>query len=66
MGSSRKVKEFDGITVDDAIRKAEQVMSVSRENLTIKVVCEERKGLFGMQGANPAKIKVFLKEPKSK
>jgi hypothetical protein len=29
--------------------------------LIVKVVCEEQKGLFGMEGAKPAKIKVIIK-----
>jgi len=53
--------EFEGTTVEDAIKKAVQVMNVSRENLNISIVCEEQKGLFGMQGVSPAKIKVIKK-----
>jgi hypothetical protein len=30
--------------------------------LDIKIVCEEQRGLFGMQGAMAAKIKVILKK----
>lgn len=51
-------KEFEGSSVEEAISKAEQVLGVPRETLEIKVVCEEQKGLFGMQGAKLAKIKV--------
>ena len=51
------VKEFEGGTVEEAIEKAEKAFGVSRETLTIKVVCEEQKGLFGMRGAKLAKIK---------
>jgi spoIIIJ-associated protein len=54
--------EFEGGTVEDAINKALESLSVSRDEIRIKVVCEEKKGLFGMKGAKPAKIKVFLKE----
>lgn len=53
--------EFEGSDVEDAIKKALASLSVSRDKLQIKVVCEEKKGLFGMEGAKPAKIKVFLK-----
>ena len=52
------IKEFEGSTVEEAICKAEKSLQVSRENLEIKVVCEEKKGLFGMRGAKLAKIKV--------
>jgi spoIIIJ-associated protein len=52
------VKEFEGGTVEEAIEKAEKSLGVSRETLEIKVVCEEKRGLFGMSGAKLAKIKV--------
>jgi predicted RNA-binding protein Jag len=51
-------KEFEGATVEEAIGKAEQSLGVPRETLQIKVVCEEKRGLFGMRGAKLAKIKV--------
>lgn len=51
-------QEFEGATTEEAIEKAEKVLGVSRETLEIKVVCEEKKGLFGMRGAKLAKIKV--------
>ena len=54
--------EFEGLNVEDAIKKAMVHFSVSREELNISVVCEEKRGLFGMEGAKPAKIKVFLKK----
>ena len=54
--------EVEGITVEDAIRKAMEILKVARENIKVKVVCEEKKGLFGMEGAKPAKIKVTIKQ----
>lgn len=54
--------EVEGSTVEEAIKKALEFLKVSREEVNIKVVCEEKKGLFGMEGAKPAKIKVSLKE----
>ena len=54
--------EVEGSTVEEAIKKALDYLKVSREDVTVKVVCEEKKGLFGMEGAKPAKIKVSLKE----
>ena len=53
-----EVKEFEGGTVEESIGKAEKILGVSRETLEIKVMCEEKKGLFGMRGAKLAKIKV--------
>jgi spoIIIJ-associated protein len=56
--------EVEGSTVEDAIKKAMDQLNVSRENITVKVVCEEKKGLFGMEGEKPAKIIVMLKHKK--
>jgi len=61
MTPRKKSLEFEGSTVDEAIKKAVKAIGVSRENLDIKVVCEEQRGLFGMQGVSPAKIKVIVK-----
>ena len=61
---SEKSIEIEGNTVEDAIKKALGILSVSREAINVKVVCEEKRGLFGMEGAKPAKIKVTLKEKK--
>ena len=62
MNKDIKSLEIEGCTVEDAIKKALEIFKVSRENLSIKVLCEEQKGLFGMEGAKPAKIKVSLKQ----
>lgn len=56
-----RAREFEGSTVEIAIENALRELKVSREEIEVKVVCEEQKGLFGMEGAKPAKIKVFLK-----
>lgn len=66
MTKSEKSVEFEGGTVEEAIKKAVAVLNVPREAIVIKVVCEEKKGLFGMEGAKPAKIKVWVKENKLK
>ena len=58
-----KSVEFEGATVEDAIKKAIKQLKVKRDEIEVKVVCEEKKGLFGMKGAKPAKIKVSLKKP---
>lgn len=52
--------EFYGKTVEAAIKKAVKHFNVPRETLDIKVVSEEKKGLFGMQGEKPAKIIVSI------
>ena len=62
MKENEKYIEFEGKTVEEAIKKAVEALNVSREAIKVKVVCEEKRGLFGMDGAKPAKIKVILKE----
>lgn len=59
-----KAVEFEGVTVEDAIKKALEILKVSKDEINVKVVCEEKKGLFGMEGAKPAKIKVTFKGAK--
>ncbi len=60
MKESEKYIEFEGRTVEDAIKKAVETLNVAREAIKVRVVCEEKKGLFGMEGAKLAKIKVTL------
>jgi spoIIIJ-associated protein len=63
MGDKKPIKdlEFEGATVEEAIKKALQRLSAKRDEISVKVVCEEKKGLFGMEGQKPAKIKVTKK-----
>jgi spoIIIJ-associated protein len=53
--------EIEGSNVEDAIQKALKHLGVSRNEIEVKILCEESKGLFGMEGAKPAKIKVYKK-----
>jgi len=63
MDKDRKLnKMFEGGSVEDAIQNAMDELGVSRDEINVKVVCEEKRGLFGMDGAKPAKIRVTLKE----
>ena len=64
MTGATKSFEFEGSTVEAAIKKAVDTLNVSRETLLVKVVCEEQRGLFGMEGAKLAKIKVKIKDKK--
>ena len=61
MGIKIEDSEFEGNTVDDAINKAVLKLGVPKNKLDIKIVCEEKRGLFGMRGAKAAKIKVRVK-----
>ena len=53
---------FEAQTVDKALEKALKELNCSREDIDFKVVSEEKRGLFGMDGADPAKIVVTLKK----
>ncbi len=53
--------EFEGGTVDEAIKKAIETLNIPREQFDVKIVSEEKRGLFGMDGAKPAKILVTIK-----
>ncbi len=54
--------EVEDITVEKAIKKALAELNVEKQEVEIKVVKEEHRGLFGMEGKQLAKIKVTLKE----
>ncbi len=54
--------EVEGSTVEEAIKKALKTLKLPRDKVTIKVLSEEEKGLFGMPGAKPAKVRVSAKE----
>lgn len=56
---SRKLSvEVEGKTVEEAIKKALQALKLPREKVKIEVLSEEEKGLFGMPGAKPAKVRI--------
>lgn len=66
MGNDQqKGVEIVGDTVEDAINQAVSTLNVPKDSLNIKIVCEEKKGLFGMGGEKCAKIVVTLKENKA-
>ena len=59
----RKTVEVEGKTIKEAINKALQKLNATEQEVTIEVLKEEQKGLFGMQGAETAKVRVTL-DPK--
>ena len=61
MENKKKSVEVEANTVEDAIKKALEIFQVSRENVDVKVVSEGKLGLFGMEGAKLAKIRVTLR-----
>ena len=65
----QKAIEIEAKTTQEAIAIALKKLNAKKEDVEIKVLREEHKGLFGMEGAEPAKIKVMLKKktrPKQK
>jgi spoIIIJ-associated protein len=50
--------EVEGKTVEEAVKKALKTLKLSRDKVKIEVLSEEQKGLFGMPGAKPAKVRV--------
>jgi len=56
--------EIEGKTVEEAIKKALRELKLPRKKMRIEVLSEEEKGLFGMPGAKPAKIRVSIMKGK--
>ncbi|MDD4572426.1 MAG: protein jag, partial [Clostridia bacterium] len=57
-----KVVEKVAKTIDEAIELGLQEFGVLRDEVIIEVVKEPSKGLFGLIGSRPAKIKLTLKD----
>lgn len=55
-------REIEGKTVEEAIKKALKELKLPRDKVKIEVLSEEERGLFGMPGAKPAKIRVSVIE----
>ena len=64
MATNTEISEFEGNTIDEAINKAVAKLGVPKNKLDVKIVCEEKRGLFGMRGAKTAKIKAKIKKNK--
>ncbi len=58
---TKKSIEVEGKTTKEAIAIALKKLRVTKDKVEIKVLSEEHKGLFGMNGHKLAKIKVTLK-----
>ena len=54
-------KEFSGKNVEEAIEKGLKELSLSRDDVEVKILDEGKAGLFGLMGASPAKIKLIVK-----
>ena len=58
--------EAQGATIQAAIAQALARLGVRRDQVTVQVLAEEKKGLFGMRGAAQAKVRVALKSSSSR
>lgn len=58
--TSKFTLEVEGKTVEEAIKKALRELKLPRHKVKIEVLSEEQKGLFGMPGAKPAKVRVSV------
>jgi len=54
--------EVEAKTTQEAIKIALKKLKATKEEVEIKILREEHKGLFGMEGAELAKIKATLKK----
>ena len=52
--------EAEGKTVEEAIEKALQILKLPRKRVKVETLSEEKKGLFGMPGEKPAKVRVSV------
>lgn len=57
-----KVVEKKGKTVNEAVGLALNELGVARESVEIEVLEEPSKGIFGLIGVRPARVKVIYKE----
>ncbi len=54
--------EIEAKTPQEAIKIALKKLGVSRSEVEVKVLSEEDKGLFGMEGARLARVRVTIKK----
>lgn len=58
--------EVEGTSVEEAIKKALAQLRLARDKVKIEILSEGIKGLFGMPGAKPAKIRASIIKDKEK
>lgn len=62
-GPGPRAVEAEGATVQQALAKALQRLNARRDQVVVKILAEEERGLFGMKGTSPAKVRITLKPP---
>ena len=58
----QKELEITGKNIEDAIEKGLQELNCSREEVEIKILDEGTKGLFGLMGSKPARVRLTAKD----
>jgi len=54
--------ETEGATPAEAIKKALAILGLTKKEVKVKILSEEKKGLFGMEGTRLAKVMVTRKK----
>ena len=54
--------EVEGKTAESAIQMALKKLKLSRKQTSIEILAEGEKGLFGMPGVKPARVRVTKKQ----
>ncbi|MBR1585110.1 MAG: Jag N-terminal domain-containing protein, partial [Clostridia bacterium] len=57
-----KVHEVSGRTIEEAISQGLEELGVSISDVTVDIIEEGSKGLFGLFGSRPAKVRLSLKD----
>jgi spoIIIJ-associated protein len=52
--------EVEGKSIAEAVKKGLRIIKLSRDKVSIEVLSEEKKGLFGMAGAKLAKVRLSV------
>ncbi|MBU1086859.1 MAG: Jag N-terminal domain-containing protein [Candidatus Omnitrophica bacterium] len=57
---SEMIREYEANTVEEAIKLALADLGLPKKNIKIQILTEGHRGLFGMEGAKKAKIRVSI------
>ena len=60
-----KKLEFYGKNIEEAIKIGLKELNCSKEDVELKVLDEGTKGLFGLMGAKPARVRLTIKDDKN-
>ncbi|SEF98146.1 spoIIIJ-associated protein [Caloramator fervidus] len=58
----RKWVEATGKTVENAIENGLKMLGVSKDKVEVEIIDKGSKGVFGLIGARPAKVKLIIKK----